>query len=185
MENKKKKKSWTKFASLQSVTISAQFGRGVGFLRVKSCGWQHNDSASTSTLFLVVYTLGMLMSPLIKCKHVKMSQRGTSAGTSGVLWWAAGRGEASTWRGIRSRARAARRLRNLSSARHVDRERDESLWLTDAASENIYVAGKAVIIKFEELMACKQPSNEPSEWDGVIYGATPHSTCLSLATHGK
>lgn len=30
-------------------------------------------------------------------------------------------------------------------------------------------------------MACKQPSNKPSEWDGVIHGAAPHSTCLSFA----
>lgn len=84
-------------------------------------------------------------------------------------------------------ALCARRLRNLLGARGVNggSERDESLWLTRRASENIYVGGKAVIIKFEEFMACKQASNKPSEWDGVMHGAAPHSTCLSFAIHRK
>lgn len=58
-------------------------------------------------------------------------------------------------------------------------------WVTVAhrrTSENIYVGGKVVIIKFDEIMACKQPSNKASEWDGVIRGETPTSLVYPLDT---
>lgn len=162
------------------------------FSQHKSCGYKHNDDTGTwrRLCFPSVHTLGMQMLPLIKCKHVKWVERYNCRQLSESLEapLMSGRNLGDVY--IKGSAFVcATPSEFIKRKRRQQRTRWLRTWWVTVvhrrASENIYVGGKAVIIKFEEFMACKQPSNKPSEWDGVIHGATPRSTCLSVAIHGN
>lgn len=131
--------------------------------------------------------------PLIKCKHVKwvkkvQLQAARESLVGFFFWWVAGIWETCTLRGAAFCARATPSEFIKRTRRQRRTLRLRTWWVTVVhrrASENIYVGGKAVIIKFEEFTACKQPSNRPSEWDGVMHSATLLSTCLCFAIYGK